>query len=265
MPAKMKIRSAYATLPSAERKVADFILENPDRATRMVINEIAEAAGVSVPSVTRLARKLGYNGFLDFRVALASGTANMDAQRDTTILPEDSEETVIDKIYSASVNALEDTYKALDKQSLISLAHKLEVSERIFLCGAGGTSLLVGDIMSQMLSIGLQAGAVLTPEAISAYGKTFREGDIVIVVSRTGRNKMLNEALKMAKKKGATTALLCNYVNAPCAQIVDHFFCTSRLDDYKTIMGRETNSTMISILNLLVLLVARNIKQKQEA
>ena len=38
---------------------------------RMVINEIAEAAGVSVPSVTRLARRLGYKGFLDFRVALA--------------------------------------------------------------------------------------------------------------------------------------------------------------------------------------------------
>lgn len=63
MPAKMKIRSAYSTLPTAERKVADFILENPARASLMVINEIAEAAGVSVPSVTRLARKLGYNGF----------------------------------------------------------------------------------------------------------------------------------------------------------------------------------------------------------
>ena len=71
MPANNKIRSAYVTLPSAERKVADFILDNPDRAMRMVINEIAEAAGVSVPSVTRLARRLGYKGFLDFRVALA--------------------------------------------------------------------------------------------------------------------------------------------------------------------------------------------------
>ena len=86
MPAKMKIRSAYATLPSAERKVADFILENSERATRMVINEIAEAAGVSVPSVTRLARKLGYSGFLDFRVALASGTANMETRKNTDII-----------------------------------------------------------------------------------------------------------------------------------------------------------------------------------
>lgn len=66
MPANNKIRSAYVTLPSAERKVADFILDNPDRAMRMVINEIAEAAGVSVPSVTRLA------GGLDTRASLIS-------------------------------------------------------------------------------------------------------------------------------------------------------------------------------------------------
>ena len=59
MPANNKIRSAYGTLPSAERKVADFILDDPERAMRMVINEIAEAAGVSVRSVTRLARRLG--------------------------------------------------------------------------------------------------------------------------------------------------------------------------------------------------------------
>ena len=79
MPANNKIRSAYVTLPSAERKVADFILDNPDRAMRMVINEIAEAAGVSVPSVTRLARRLGYKGFLDFRVAL-SGRERRNAE-----------------------------------------------------------------------------------------------------------------------------------------------------------------------------------------
>lgn len=150
MPAKMKIRSAYATLPSAERKVADFILENSERATRMVINEIAEAAGVSVPSVTRLARKLGYSGFLDFRVALASGTANMETRKNTDILPEDSEDTVIEKACSASINALEDTYKALNKQALISLAHAVETADRIFLCGNASSALLAEDIMGQL-------------------------------------------------------------------------------------------------------------------
>ena len=265
MPAKMKIRSAYATLPSAERKVADFILENSERATRMVINEIAEAAGVSVPSVTRLARKLGYSGFLDFRVALASGTANMETRKNTDILPEDSEDTVIEKACSASINALEDTYQALNKQALISLAHAVETADRIFLCGNASSALLAEDIMGQLHTLGLEAVVITDPTAMGVYKRRFKKGDVFIGISRTGRNKVLNDALKAAKQNGAICAFLCNYINAPAAQIADFFFCTSRLDDFKTIMGRETNITMISLLNLLIILVARSVKQKQEA
>ncbi|MBE5785687.1 MAG: MurR/RpiR family transcriptional regulator [Clostridiales bacterium] len=263
MPAKMKIRSAYATLPSAERKVADFILENSERATRMVINEIAEAAGVSVPSVTRLARKLGYSGFLDFRVALASGTANIETRKNTAILPEDDEETVIEKTYSATVNALEDTYKALDKKALIALAKAVEKADRIFLCGNASSALLAQDVATELHMLGLEAIVITDPIAMNVYKRRFEHGDVFIGISRTGRNKMLNEALKAAKQGGATCGFLCNYINAPATQIADYFFCTSRLDDFKTIMGRETNNTMFSLMNLLIILVARSIKQKQ--
>ena len=82
MPALMKIRSAYSSLPSAERKVADFILNDPKQASLMVINDIARASNVSVPSVTRLARKLGYDGFMEFRVALAAGRNRPDYHGD---------------------------------------------------------------------------------------------------------------------------------------------------------------------------------------
>ena len=262
MPAKMKIRSAYATLPSAERKVADYILENSERATRMVINEIAEAAGVSVPSVTRLARKLGYSGFLDFRVALASGTANIETRKNTAILPEDDEETVIEKTYSATINALEDTYKALDKKALIALAKAVEKADRIFLCGNASSALLAQDVATELHMLGLEAIVITDPIAMNVYKKRFEHGDVFIGISRTGHNKMLNEALKAAKQGGATCGFLCNYINAPATQIADYFFCTSRLDDFKTIMGRETNNTMFSLMNLLIILVARSIKQK---
>ena len=118
MPANNKIRSAYGTLPSAERKVADFILDDPERAMRMVINEIAEAAGVSVPSVTRLARRLGYKGFLDFRVALANGAAaNGATQKLSPITDEDSDSTVIDKLCGYSIMSLEDTCHEIGRAS----------------------------------------------------------------------------------------------------------------------------------------------------
>ena len=71
MPAHMKLRSIYENLSATERKVADFILNNTDAVPNMIVSDIAECCGVSVPTVIRLSRKLGYASFLDFRVALA--------------------------------------------------------------------------------------------------------------------------------------------------------------------------------------------------
>ncbi len=265
MPAKMKIRSAYATLPSAERKVADFILENPDRAMRMVINEIADAAGVSVPSVTRLARKLGYKGFLEFRVALASGAAtNGEAHKLTPVSPEDCDELVIEKIYGASIRALEDTYRALDKEKLSELAKRVSTAERVLIAGGGGSSLLAKDMAFQLDVLGIEAVAVTDGAVMDMYKSRFRPSDILIGLSRGGRNKKLTEAIKTAKAAGVTCVYMSNYVNAQGAQLADYFFCTSRLDDMKMLLGTESSNAMIALCNVLVLLVARNLNRRIE-
>ena len=70
----------------------------------MVINEIADAAGVSVPSVTRLAKKLGYSGFLDFRVSLASGSSSLESLTSDPIRDTDSNETVVEKAFGVPLS-----------------------------------------------------------------------------------------------------------------------------------------------------------------
>ena len=263
MPARMKIRSAYATLPSAERKVADFILENPERAMHMVINEIADAAGVSVPSVTRLARKLGYKGFLEFRVALASGAAiTAETHKFSPVEETDSDEAVVEKLYFASIRALEDTYRALDKQKFCRLAGLIAGAERVFVCGGGRSALLAQDMAFQLDVLGVQAISVTSQAVLNMFKPRFCEKDVFIGLSRAGRNKQLTEALRQAKKQGSTCVFMSNYVNAQGAQAADYFLCTSRLDDMKKILGTESNNAMIALTNLLVLLVARNLKRR---
>ena len=190
MPAKMKIRSAYSTLPTAERKVADFILENPARASLMVINEIAEAAGVSVPSVTRLARKLGYNGFLDFRVALASGSSSIESLKSDPIRPTDNDEAVIEKMFLASMRAMEDTLKALPKNKLSTLAEK-----RIFVFGTASSEFLARDIAYQFNYMGYDATAVSDSMVMDVLSARFTVDDVFIGISRSGRTKLLLDAL----------------------------------------------------------------------
>ena len=118
MPAKTKIVSAYDSLPSAEKKVADFILKDPKRASLMVINDIAKAADVSVPSVTRLAKKLGYDGFMDFRVALAECSSESITMDIEPLRDDDADTAAIEKLFISSMRCIEETLKVLDAAKL---------------------------------------------------------------------------------------------------------------------------------------------------
>ena len=65
-----RIRSAHGTLTRAERQLADTLTENYPVSGLGSITRIAEAAGVSTPTVARTVRKLGFGGFPELQDAL---------------------------------------------------------------------------------------------------------------------------------------------------------------------------------------------------
>lgn len=256
MPANNKIRSAYVTLPSAERKVADFILDNPDRAMRMVINEIAEAAGVSVPSVTRLARRLGYKGFLDFRVALAGGAAaNGATQKLSPVNDEDSDSTVIDKLCGYSIMSLEDTYHALDKDAFCAAAQNIAGKKRVFVCGE--SELLAKDMVHSFNMMNMEAIALCDEVSMGIYRTRFTKDDAVIAFCRSGRNKDIFDEIIAAKAAGATTVYLSSYAGNQAAQTCDYFFTASHIGSAKVPFRLENSMSTITLSTLLITLVAR--------
>lgn len=260
MPARMKIRSAYSTLPTAERKVADYILENPEKASLMVINEIAAEAGVSVPSVTRLAKKLGYSGFMDFRVALASGSSSITSAEGGPVQDGDSDSTVVEKVFLSYMRSIEDTLKAIDRDALVDLAHRTEKARRIFLFGAGSSAMLAEDFALHLNMLGYDATAVSDPVIMEFYSSHLSKEDLFIGFSRSGKTKNVLDGLRSAKKRGCFAAFISNYITSPAAQIADSFFCTARVDDLRTIAGRESNVSMYTITGTLLILLKRNSK-----
>ena len=68
----VKIGALKKSLPEAERQVADNILKSPEKAGFQSISEMAESTGVSVASVSRLAKKLGLGNYKELRMSLAA-------------------------------------------------------------------------------------------------------------------------------------------------------------------------------------------------
>ena len=257
MPARMKLSSVYTTLPPAERKVADFILANPDDAAHMVINEIAHHAGVSVPSVTRLARKLGYSGFMDFRVSLASGSSAVKKEGGAPISPDDTDSELIRKLMIGHMNAIESTLKVLDAEKLAELANTMLEKKRIVWFGAGACLGLCNAVSDALCKMGLDSVVILNRDIMETYAASLDTEVVAVFVSKTGRTVKTLAALRTAKQAGAVTAFITNLANSSGEAYADYFFCTSRQDDLFRTCGYETGTSTNALLESLMIVIGR--------
>ena len=257
MPARMKLSSVYSTLPQAERKVADFILAHPEEAAHMVINEIAHHAGVSVPSVTRLARKLGYSGFMDFRVSLASGMSSVNRDSVSPLTDSDDDAEAFRKLMIGQITSIESTLKVIDVDKVVELSNKLFTCRRVVWFSVGSCSQLAMNISNGLCRLGIDSIVINDRNIMQTYAEYMQEGDIVFALTRTGRTQRTLNCLRKAKENGATTVFITNLLNSQGEQWADYFFCTSRHDDLYRICGYETSISMSALLESALILVGR--------
>ncbi|MBR3515671.1 MAG: MurR/RpiR family transcriptional regulator [Lachnospiraceae bacterium] len=65
------IKAQYDKMSKGQKKIADYISENMERAAFMTAMKLAEAAAVSESTVVRFATMLGYEGYPEFQQAMA--------------------------------------------------------------------------------------------------------------------------------------------------------------------------------------------------
>ena len=65
------LRSRYRDLTKAERRIADYIVENEKQIMAQTIADIAEQTRSSEITVSRFCKKLGFNGLQSLKIALA--------------------------------------------------------------------------------------------------------------------------------------------------------------------------------------------------
>lgn len=257
MPVRMKLSSVYSTLPAAERKVADFILSNPKQASHMVINEIAHHAGVSVPSVTRLARKLGYSGFMDFRISLASSASSSRAEIPLPISPSDPDDVIIHKLIAGHMSAIDSTQRVLDTDCLAALADRILAGRRVVWFGVGDCVSLARIFSDQLCRLDIDSVVIESRAVMNQYASHLGSDDIAICLTRTGKTHKTLDCLRIAKERGALTVLITNLINSAGEQYADHFICASRQDELYRICGYETFTSICALLETLVTLLSK--------
>jgi len=69
-----RIRSEYSSLPPSEKKVADYVLENPENIIYLSVSELADKVNVSDSTIIRFCKNVGFKGYQEFKLFVAQSS-----------------------------------------------------------------------------------------------------------------------------------------------------------------------------------------------
>lgn len=210
-----QIQKQYCDLTPAERKIAEFILASPQKATAMTVHQLAAQCKVASSAVTRFCKSIGLKGFSQLKLSLAreQGSHTEDAQL-PAFQENDEVGQVIRKVFSSSVQTLQDTLALTDSDTIGRMADTLMSAKRIFLFGIGTSAVIASDAQYRLSQLGLWAVACTDIVQMNITALNLEPGDAVIAISHSGQTKAVVDAVRNARQAGATTLAVTSFADS---------------------------------------------------
>jgi RpiR family carbohydrate utilization transcriptional regulator len=193
------------TLKKAERRVADTVLQDIEGTTRISIKSFAAQAEVSEPTVMRFARRVGCDGFSDFKLRLAQDFAvgRMYIEAERKAHSGDAEPTA-QRVYQSGLDALATAFAGLDEEALTAAAAVIAKARKVVCLGVGGSSALMAQEMeNRLFRFGLPVTASADSYKQRMLSAIADKGDAFLFFSVTGKPRSLVDAAEIAAARGA--------------------------------------------------------------
>ena len=256
--AVIKIKSLSGSFSAAQKHLADYIVANSSEVPFLSVRELAQEAGVSTASVSRFARTIGYKSFRDFKIQIGKDSLSPVSSIYRAISRRDSDEDIIDKVFSGNVRSLEETLKMLNRADLIRSAGVISRCNRLVFFGIGSSGNIANDAALRFSQLDVQSEAYNDSYQMLNQSVRMKKGDVAFGISHTGRSSMTVQALRMASRGGATTMGIANYLKSPLHDASDLFLCTSFPESRVKVAAISSRIAQMCLIDALYLLVARH-------
>ncbi|MCD1636405.1 MurR/RpiR family transcriptional regulator [Martelella mediterranea] len=198
-------------LRKSDSRVADIVLDRPAEAVNMTLANLAEAAGVSEPTVIRFCTAIGCKGYRDMRAWLARSLAFARTTSHTAISSEDDLATIITKVFDYNLSNLNWAQGRLKAEHVEAAVKLLSDARRIEFFGVGASGIVALDAQQKFPLFGCPCGAPTDAHQMFMTADMLGAGDVAVAISNTGNTREVREALMVARARGASTIALTGH------------------------------------------------------
>jgi RpiR family carbohydrate utilization transcriptional regulator len=245
-----KIAKNLNNFSKSERKVAEVIMTDPTTAIHSSIASLAKLADVSEPTVNRFCRRLDTKGFPDFKLHLAQSLANGTPYVNRHVEESDGPDAYTSKIFETAMASLDTARNSLDSVQINRAVDILTQANKISFFGLGASASVAHDATNKFFRFNVPVVFFedVLMQRMSCINST--EGDVIILISHTGRTKSLVELARLARESDATVIAITSK-DSPLAQEANLVLSMDVPEDTDIYMPMASRLAQLCLIDVL--------------
>ena len=218
-----RINANYSSFSKGQKLLANYIVDNYDRAAFITASRMGRTVGVSESTVVRFAYALGYDGYPELQRSLQEMIRNRLTTVQRIQLTSDLEQNeVLSTVLKSDIGNIRSTIESVDTAVFNTVIDNMLKARRVYLVGIKSAAPLA-QFFGYYLNFILEDVMIVTSMQTDVYESMLRIGeeDMCIGISFPRYSSRTVDALKFAKGRGAYVAALTDSMFSPIAELAD--------------------------------------------
>lgn len=245
------IRDNYDHIFSAEKKVADFILESPQKTVDSNVSELAKQSGVSDATVVRMCHHIGYTGYYQFRIALARDLGKK--QVSSSGIPETDD--AVEGLFSEYAEAMLAIGRRMDAHIMWNCVNLIKTCKQAHILAVGNTCPLSEYMGFRLGRLGVKCTYNVAAEYFMNHVNLADADDILIAISQSGTSRQVVQGLELGRDKGLKSIAITASAQSPVSALADYVLLSAGKEEpfnyYKGYAHLNETAVIDALLNFV--------------
>ena len=221
-----RIKKLYSGFSKGQRKIADYVSKNYDKAAFMTATQLSKVSQVSCSTVVRFAVALGYNGYPMLQRAMQELVrTNLTAfERIEATSTRVGEQNLLSTILNFDIMKIKQTLDEIDHNAFNLSIEAILKAENVYIVGVRSSSALATFLGFYLNLIFDNIKLIHTTSASEMFEQIIRVNskDTVIAITFPRYSARTIKATRYAKDQGATIIALTDTETSPIAPLASH-------------------------------------------
>lgn len=216
----LRIQNEFSRMSKGQKQIAQYILDNYDKAAFITASKMGKTVGVSESTVVRFAYAMGYDGYPELQKSLQELIRNKLTSVQRIALNADmQEQDLLKNVLKADMANIRTTIEMVSMQAFVNVVDVLNKARRVYVVGMRSSTPLA-QFMAYYLNLVLDDVRQVSAGPSSAIEQLvgINEKDALIAISFPRYSKSTVNAIRFARERQAFVAAITDSMFSPLTE-----------------------------------------------